>query len=228
MLDKIHIVLVETSHPGNIGSAARAMKTMGLKNLILVRPKKFPDQEATIMASNADDILEQVTVVDSLDEALADCNLVLGTSGRDRRLPWPLISPREAVSVIRQEAIFLEKVAIVFGNERTGLTNDELKRCHHHIHIPSNPDYCSLNLAQAVQVLAYECRIGLLEEAKIPLHQEPYANAQEVEGFYQHLEETIEALDILDRSHPKKFSLKIRRVFQRTRLTVPEINILIS
>ena len=154
MLDNIRVVLVNTSHPGNIGGAARAMKNMGLSRLVLVEPRDFPSPEAEARASGASDVLESAQVVATLEEALVGCTVVLGTSARDRSLPWPLVDPRECGEKVIAEAGQGKEIALVFGREHAGLTNDELQRCHFHVHIPSSPDFSSLNLAAAVQVLS--------------------------------------------------------------------------
>src|SRR5690606_34671455 len=164
----IRIVLVGTSHPGNIGSAARAIKTMALERLVLVAPERFPHAGATAMAAGADDVLAAATVVDSLAEAVADCGLVLGCTARSRRIQLEELSPRAAAGRLLDAAVPGAPVALVFGRERTGLENHELQLCHAAVHIPANPDYSSLNLAAAVQVLAYELRIAALERAGLP------------------------------------------------------------
>ena len=151
----IRVVLINTSHPGNIGAAARAMKTMCLKNLVLVDPKQFPHADASARASGADDILATAKVCSSLDEAIGDCSLVLGASARVRRLSWPMLDPRECAHVV-MEATLENKIAILFGREHSGLTNEELSRCHYLVNIPSNSEYGSLNLAAAVQIISYE------------------------------------------------------------------------
>ena len=157
MLNNIRIVLIETYYAGNIGASARAMKTMGLTHLYLVRPKSFPSKEATKLATSATDILKQTIVVDTLEAAVADCQCILGTSSRNRALKWPLIDARHgAIDAITQSQAG-KKVAILFGNESMGLTNDELKLCHRHVTIPTIADYMALNVSQAVQVLSYEC-----------------------------------------------------------------------
>ena len=165
-LSNIRIVLIQTSHPGNIGAAARAMKTMGLSNLCLVKPSHFPDAQAEAMASGADDVLRQASVVESLAEAVADCQVIIGTSARSQRtLRWVISEPREC-GVIASQHSTQGKVAIVFGRERTGLTNEELELCHQLVHIPSNSDYSSLNVAAAVQILCYECRVAHLDSVQ--------------------------------------------------------------
>jgi tRNA (cytidine32/uridine32-2'-O)-methyltransferase len=158
---KIRIVLVNTSHPGNIGGAARAMKNMGLAELYLVEPREYPAPRAVWRAAGASDVLANAKIVGSVDEAIKDCGLVIGTSARERRIPWPLINPRECGEKIWQEAKS-HQVALLFGREDRGLTNSELQKCHYHMHIPSNPDYSSLNLAASVQVLCYEIRMASL------------------------------------------------------------------
>ena len=163
MLENIRIVLMNTSHPGNIGSVARAMKTMGLTDLCLVSPLQFPDPKADEMASNAVDVLAQATVVETLEDAIADCALVVGTSARTRKIPWPLLAPRAMAEKVREEAP-TNQIAIVFGREQSGLSNEELERCHLHVNIPANPEYSSLNLGAAVQVIAYELRVAALAE----------------------------------------------------------------
>ena len=164
-LSNIRIVLIQTSHPGNIGAAARAMKTMGLSDLCLVSPSRFPDAQAEAMASGADDVLQQAVVVSSLADAVADCQVIIGTSARSQRtLRWVISEPRECGAIANRQAE-KGKVAIVFGRERTGLTNKELALCHQLVHIPSNPDYSSLNVAAAVQILSYECRVASLASA---------------------------------------------------------------
>ena len=167
--DNIRIVLVNTSHPGNIGGAARALKNMGLSRLYLVAPKEFPADKAVWRAAGAQDVLENAVVVDTLDEAIGDCGLVVGTSARGRRIPWPIVNPRECGERTWSEAKQHE-VAVIFGREDRGLTNDELHKCNYHVHIPSNEEYSSLNLAAAVQVVAYEIRMAWLadEEGKLP------------------------------------------------------------
>jgi len=191
MLENVRFVLVNTTHPGNIGAAARAMKTMGLRRLYLVSPKGFPSAEATAMASGADDLLQNAIVCETLSDAIGDCALVLGTSARQRSLPWPELAVSEAASTAAEEA-GTHQVAILFGRERYGLTNDELKTCHFLVYIPADASYGSLNLAQAVQVVSYELsrRAGLGREA--PEHHP--ASAERMESFYGHLETALRVL----------------------------------
>jgi tRNA (cytidine32/uridine32-2'-O)-methyltransferase len=225
MLDRIRIVLVETSHPGNIGAAARAVKNMGLRRLELVRPVRFPDPEAVARSSGANDILDNAGVHDSLDAALQGCNLVYGTSARLRSLPWPLVTPRECANGVREAT---GEVALVFGRERTGLTNAELERCDRLVHIPCNPGYSSLNVASAVQILCYEMRLAA-EEGQQPTTiqaDSPLAAREDLEGLYQHLEETLIALDFLDPENPRQLMRRLRRLFNRAGLEQAELNIL--
>jgi len=225
MLSNIRIVLINTSHPGNIGSAARAMKTMGLSQLYLVNPVAFPHEKAQEMASGAGDILAAAQVVLDLDQAIADCVLVIGTSTRSRTIPWPLLLPRQLAEKARETSP--HPIAILFGREQSGLTNEELHRCHFHVQIPSNPDYSSLNLAAAVQIIAYELRLASLEEStqKTEWDYRP-ATAHEMEGFYQHLEQVLVAIDFLNPKVPRQLMTRLRRLFSRARLDAMEMNIL--
>ncbi|MFT7222620.1 MAG: tRNA (cytidine32/uridine32-2'-O)-methyltransferase [Cellvibrionaceae bacterium] len=231
LLDSVRIVLVQTTHPGNVGGVARAMKNMGLSQLYLVDPKDFPSEVAQWRASNAQDVLAQAEVVKTLDEAIGDCGLVLGTSARERRIPWPLLTPRECGNRTILEAS-QHKVAIVFGREDRGLTNEELHKCHYHIHIPTNPEYSSLNLAAAVQVLAYEVRLACLDvqNSGEPLHFDdwdmPPANQQALEDYYQHLQQTLERLDFLQPDNPRQTMTRLRRLFSRIRMDQMELAIL--
>ncbi len=226
MLDHIRVVLINTSHPGNIGSVARAMKTMGLKNLYLVAPQQFPHPKANELASNAVDVLESAVVVDDLTAAIADCQLVIGTSARERTIPWPLLSPRECAEKAVQEAS-ANKIAILFGREQSGLTNEELHRCHFHLHIPSNPEYSSLNLAAAVQVVAYELHVANLYAAENKETWDyAFASAQDMEGFYEHLQKVLIEIDFLNPQVPRQLMTRLRRLFNRARLDVMEMNIL--
>lgn len=233
----LRIVLIETSHPGNIGAVARAMKNMGLTQLWLVNPARFPDELATRRASGATDILASAVCVDRFEDAIADCALVVGASARDRRLPWPMLSPETCAA----EAVAEKgkgRVALLFGREDRGLTNDELQRCHYHMHIPANPEYSSLNLAMAVQVIAYELRKAYLAAtgagdkstaARYPQDggwDVPAATVAEVEGLLEHLERTLVAIGFHDPERPRQLMARLRRLFQRARLDRMEVNIL--
>ena len=228
----VRIVLVETSHPGNIGASARAMKTMGLDDLVLVAPREFPTAEATARASGADDVLARARVVDSLADAIADCGFVAGASARMRRLSWPVVNPRLGASTLWEHAPDTA-VAMVFGPEHSGLTNEDLGRCNQVVHIPANPAYSSLNVAMAVQVLCYELRMAALErqgpvddEARGLAEEAPPATGAELEGFYRHLETALTAAGFLKPDHPRQLKLRLRRLFQRSGLDRNEVNIL--
>ncbi len=229
MLNRVTIVLVEPSHPGNIGAVARAMKTMGLSRLILVNPKKFPSAEATERAASADDVLTHAKVVETLPDALESMNWVIASSARNRYLDWPMMSPSELAEEMSEEFSEAE-VAIVFGRENSGLNNEELSHCHRHVTIPSNPDYSSLNLAMAVQVIGYELRIKALLAKGQPLKPEAKqkipATAIEMEGFYTHLQETLINTDFLDPDKPKLLMSRLRRMYSRTAPDTSELNIL--
>ncbi len=227
--EKIKIVLVETSHPGNIGAAARAMKTMGLNRLSLVNPREYPSAEATSRASGADDVLMNAEVHESLDAAIADCQLVMGTSARLRTLKWPQLDPRETAGRVYEEAgSGSGSVAIVFGRERTGLTNEELALCHYLVNVPTNPEYSSLNVASAVQILCYEIMMRAQDgqpRAAEELGEQPVEQI-EMQRLYGHFEEALIELDFLDPDNPKHLMRRIRRLFNRVRMTQNEVNIL--
>jgi len=226
--DRIRIVLVETSHPGNIGAAARAMKTMGLSRLYLVSPSAYPHADATARAAGADDILSDAEVVASLSEALRGCSLSVGTSARERTVDWPRLGPRQCGQRLADEAEAGREAALVFGRERTGLNNEELDLCQFQVQIPSNPAYSSLNLAAAVQVLSYELRLAI-GEAPRRARRDPAdvpARFEEVEALYQALEDALVAWDFLDPDNPRHLMRRLRRLFGRAGLTRNEVNIL--
>ncbi len=227
MLDQIRIVLVNTSHTGNMGSAARAMKTMGLSQMVLVDPHAQPDDNAYALAAGASDLLANARIVSTLDEAIADCGLVIGTSARSRTLSWPMLDPREAGEKLVTEGM-QHPVALVFGRERTGLTNDELQKCHYHVAIPANPEYSSLNLAMAVQTLCYEVRMHWLQQEQVGESDMAvdYPSAEQLEGFYQHLEQTLLKTGFIADDHPGQVMSKLRRLFNRARPEAVELNIL--
>ena len=228
MLQNIRIVLVETSHTGNMGSVARAMKTMGLTNLYLVNPLVKPDSQAISLAAGASDVIGDAAIVDSLDEAIAGCSLVVGTSARSRTLPWPMLDARECgVKCVEEGA--QAPGAIVFGRERVGLTNDELQKCHYHVAIPANPEYSSLNLAMAVQILAYEVRMAFLQSGRTeqPQYEEsPYPLVDDLERFYQHLEQMMVNSGFIRQGNPGQVMSKLRRLYTRARPERDELNIL--
>lgn len=224
-MQPVRIVLVNTSHPGNIGAAARAMKNMGLEELCLVEPQEFPSVEATARASGADDLLARAACVDSLEAALAGCGLVVGASARNRTLPVPTLDPRECAELVMQQP-GRTRTAVLFGRERTGLTNEELDRCHYLVQIPTNPDYPSLNIAAAVQVIAYELRMAAGPALPRQEHRHRFATAEEMELFYQHLEETLVGAGFLDAGNPRQLMRRLRRLFGRARPNCNELNIL--
>jgi TrmH family RNA methyltransferase len=231
LLNNINIVLVETSHPGNIGAAARAMKTMGLSKLSLIRPAKYPCAEATARAASANDLLAEAGVFDSLDDALADCTYVVGTSARDRHLQWPNHEPDIAAQQLLLRA-GQSQVALVFGREKWGLTNDELARCQAIVTINTSPAYSSLNLASAVQIMTYELRRQLLMGFEIPLEtrSEPDdapASSADLEGMYGHLEQALNDIGVIKINQPKTMLIRrLRRLFNRAGLSTIEVNIL--
>lgn len=241
MLDNVRIVLVNTSDCRNIGSAARAMKTMGLKNLILVDPIELPNGQAQALAAGATDVLANAKVVSTMKEAIQDCGLVVGTSARSRTLPWPMLEPRSCGHKMVEEGNQYP-VALVFGRESSGLTNDELQLCHYHVAIPANPEYSSLNLAMAVQTLSYEIRMNFLE-----IQQQQFANnkdtnksndlldedgeskyqlVEETERFYDHFEQAMQKTGFIQPKHPGLIMTKVRRLFNRARPDGKELKML--
>ncbi len=227
--DNIRIVLVNTSHPGNIGGVARAMKNMGLKRLYLVDPRRYPHEEAEWRAASATDLLDQAVVTATLEEAIGDCQFVVGTSARERRIPWPLQDPRRCAERI-EAASGREQVAILFGREDRGLTNPELKLCNLHLHVPTSPEYGSLNLAMAVQIVCYELRMlqvaGELPAAEDEQWDAPFATRDNMERFYAHLEQTLVDIEFLDPAAPRQLMTRLRRLYGRVRLDEMELNIL--
>lgn len=228
ILKNIRIVLVEPQHPGNIGQAARAMKTMGLERLFLVNPKNFPCQEAFYRAAHADDVVRKANVVASFQEAIADCSVVFGTSVRERILAQTLLFPRDAAEKIIRD-FHQEEVAIVFGCEQSGLNNEDLERCQFHIKIPSVDEYSSLNLAAAVQVMAYEIRmasLSSLQQNRLSNQRSPLATTEDMEKFYQHLRETMIDIEFLDLRHPRKMIKRFRQIYNRAILDKEDLNLL--
>lgn len=227
----VRIVLVGTTHPGNIGAAARAMKNMGLSDLALVRPKLFPHDDATARASGAEDLLAKALVVDSLDAALGDCSFVAGASARARSIDWPALEPRECAARLLAET-GPGKAAVVFGPEKSGLTNDDLDRCQTLLTIPTDPAFSSLNLAMAVQVMTYELRVTQLQGTKSAITSVgrdagvPLATAEELEHFYRHLESALTASGFLDPDNPRLLLRRLRRLYGRAMPDKNEINIL--
>jgi len=222
----IRIVLVATSHPGNIGSTARAMKVMGLDELWLVAPERFPAPEAIAMASAATDLLDRARVVASVREAVADCGLVVGTTARSRHLPWRTLEPREAAPELLG-ASRTGPVAILFGAERAGLTNEELEQCQRLLTIPTAPGYGSLNLAMAVQLVAYELWLAARSARELEdAGGVPLASALEMERFYAQLEQVLAEIDFRDRTGSGHLMARLRRLFNRVVMDQNEVNIL--
>ena len=227
--DNIRIVLVNTSHPGNIGAVARAMKNMGLHRLYLVAPRQYPHEEAQSRAASASDVLDSARVVDTLPEAIGDCQFVVGTSARERRIPWPLQDARTCAQRVAT-ASTREQVAILFGREDRGLVNEELQLCNLHLNIPTSDSYSSLNLAMAVQIIAYELRM-LLQSSDAQVDEQaqwdaPFTSSEDMERFYFHLEETLLDIEFLDPAAPRQLMARLRRLYSRVRLDEMELNIL--
>jgi tRNA/rRNA methyltransferase len=231
LFDRLRFVLVGTSHPGNVGAAARAIKTMGFSRLVLVNPR-FPDvtrhEEAIAFASGALDVLGATQVVDSFEQAIDGCNFAAALSARLREYSPPVATPRALTAQLAADAGL--EAALVFGSERYGLPNEIIERCNVLINIPANPAYSSLNLAQAVQLLAYEARLASIEESTAVLpnigFQGEAAGLAEIEGMYSHLERALIAIDFLDPDNPKKLMPRLRRLFSRSKLETEEVNIL--
>ena len=234
--DLIQFVLDHPSHPGNIGGVARAIKTMGFSHLALVNPKRFPSVEATQRASGAADVLHEARLADSLAEAICDSTLVIGTSSRERSLKIPVLTPREAAEEVAKEVAQARQVSFVFGAENNGLSNDNLVRCHFHVMIPANPAYCSLNLASAVQLIAYELRCRLLEPQPSAAKGDD-SNASKAEGdlpciqgemeqFYQHLESVLIKIGFLNPNNPRHLMARLKRLYNRTQPDQIEMKIL--
>lgn len=241
MLDNVRIVLVNTSDCRNIGSAARAMKTMGLKNLVLVDPIEMPNGQAQALSAGASDVLANAKVVSTMKEAIADCGLVVGTSARSRTLPWPMLEPRGCGHKMVEEGRQYP-VALVFGRESSGLTNDELQLCHYHVAIPANPEYSSLNLAMAVQTLSYEIRMNFLDAEQQQFADSKPANVnrdlvdedgenkyqlvEETERFYDHFQQAMQKTGFIQPKHPGLIMTKVRRLFNRARPDGKELKML--
>ncbi len=229
MLDQIITVLSNTTHPGNIGAAARALKVMGLSRLSLVDPKAFPCHEATRRASRATDILDNAKVYTSIDEAIASCRLIVGTSARTRTLPSKLITPRELAEKIASSPQDLP-VAILFGTENSGLTNEELHLCHYHVCIPTNPDYSSLNLASAVQLIAYEMRLAAEDIPQLPKQnttdKEALVSREQLKGMLEHFDKVMQQTGYTHSDYKKQLDIRMNRLFSKAEITQSEYNIL--
>lgn len=225
MLSNIRIVLINTFHPGNIGAIARAMKNMGLSNLYLVDPNDYPSEEATSRAAGAVDLLENATIVKTLEEAIGDCSLVIGTSARHRTFQLPIMNARECAEAVIPEAKE-HNIAILFGRETMGLLNDEIAQCHRQVYIDANDEYPVLNISQAVQIVAYEIWMAhqneLVHDKVVP----EYPRKKEMDLFYEHLEETLYGINFVVRNHPGKVLDKLKRFFNRSRPEKQELGIL--
>jgi len=229
VLSHIKIVLVETSHPGNIGAVARAMKNMTMSNLRLVSPKIFPSAEATARASGANDILSAAEVYGSLSEAISDCQIVLGASARDRTISWPELTARECAEKYARTGSSKVNVAIVFGRENSGLKNHELDCCHYLLRIPCNADYSSLNLAAAVQVVSYELLVATGHKVESTIgdkDEDPLASMTQMELFYEHLQQMITDIGFLHVDKTQSVMRRLRRIFNRIELDTKELDIL--
>lgn len=228
LLQRVRIVLVDATHPGNIGAVARAMKNMGLTRLYLVAPRFFPDEEATARAAGAADVLDAAVVTRTLDAAVADCGFLVGSSARVRSIPWRMMHPRELGVELLQQPSDCE-IALLFGREDRGLLNRELQRCHCHLHIPVDEQYGSLNLAMAVQIICYELRLTVLDAdtASVePVRDQPPATAAELEDFYAHLDRVLEDIDFLNPRAPRRLRTRLRRLFSRIQPDRMEVRML--
>lgn len=229
MLSNFKIILVETSHPGNIGAVARAMKNMNTQHLRLVNPKSFPHADATARSSGADDILRDAQVFSSLPEAIADCHIILGASARDRTISWPSLTARECAERYVTAEYQTSNIALVLGRENSGLKNHELDLCHFLLRIPCNPEFSSLNLAAAVQVICYELFVASKHQPIShigDLGTEPLATSEQMESFYQHLLETMADIGFLHPERSKSIMRRLRRLFNRSQLDTKEVDIL--
>lgn len=229
MFDTAKVILVEPSHPGNIGAVARAMKNMGFTRLVLVQPRRYPDEEATWRAASASDVLESAVVVDTVEEAIAECHYVVGTSARERRIPWPILDSRRAATEIFQQSS-AGTVGLLFGREDRGLTNEELQLCNLHVNIPTDDSYRSMNLAMAVQVMCYELRMLSLE-GHLPNSAEadwdsPFVDKAKMALFFEHLETTLLHVGFLDPKSPRQLMTRLKRLYNRVQIDEMELNIL--
>jgi tRNA (cytidine32/uridine32-2'-O)-methyltransferase len=224
-LHPVRFVLFEPSHPGNMGAVARAIKTMGFSDLVFVNPAREIDGDARARSSGALDVLKAAEVCGSLEQAVAGCGMVVGASARRRRLAWPEMDPRELADVLTR-ARHTKPVAVVFGPERAGLKNSEMDLCNALVYIPSNPEYNSLNLAAAVQIVAYELRQAQRDDIKLEQAEAPPASAEDMERFYQHLESVLRQSGFLNPDNPRHLMRRLRRLFNRSRLDEREVNIL--
>ena len=213
--NQVQIVLVETSHPGNIGSVARAMKTMGLQNLVLVKPRNFPSKEAFVLSGNAQDLIEQAVVVDTLDEAIKNCTNIYATSARTRSISWPIITAEMAGIEINKFVREGTKTSIIFGREDRGLTNEELQIANTHIEIPANPEYPVLNIAMSAQIICYEILKASIDTTARDWHDYPEVDSENLQMLIDHFIETATDIDVINPDNPKKIISRIKRMFTR-------------
>ena len=241
-LSHVRIVMVNTTLPANIGSALRAMKTMGLNKLVLVAPKTYPHPDIDALAAGATDLIEQIEVVEQLEDAIADCHLVFGTSARSRTIPWPLLHARPAaVKSLNAVAQHGQNIAIIFGREDRGLTNEELALANYHVTIPVNEEYGVLNVAQAIQVICYEMRMAAIDivgkiadpeatmqvtDSEVMQWDEPLVNHEQMQQFYPHLEKMLAEIEFMDPKNPRLLPLRLRRLFGRIQLDRMEYHLL--
>ena len=241
-LSHVRIVMVNTTLPANIGSALRAMKTMGLNKLVLVAPKTYPHPDIDALAAGATDLIEQIEVVEQLEDAIADCHLVFGTSARSRTIPWPLLDARPAaVKSLNAVAQYGQNIAIIFGREDRGLTNEELALANYHVTIPVNEEYGVLNVAQAIQVICYEMRMAAIDivgkiadpeatmqvtDSEVMQWDEPLVNHEQMQQFYPHLEKMLAEIEFMDPKNPRLLPLRLRRLFGRIQLDRMEYHLL--
>mgnify|MGYP003600987380 FL=1 len=241
-LSHVRIVMVNTTLPANIGSALRAMKTMGLCKLVLVSPKTYPHPDIDALAAGATDLIDQIEIVETLEDAIKDCHIVFGTSARSRTIPWPLLDARPAaqksMKAVLQEQ---QEVAVIFGREDRGLTNEELALANFHVTIPVNTEYGVLNVAQAIQIICYEMRMAATElmehevddKATMKVTEddamewdEPLVTHEQMEQFYPHIQKMLEEIEFLDPKNPRLLPLRLRRLFGRIQLDRMEYHLL--
>ena len=225
MTTLVRVVLIDPSHPGNIGSVARAMKNMGLADLVLVRPRSFPHPEAVTLAAGADDVLSNTRVVGSIEEAIADCGFVAGTTSRPRSHNWDFLTPRDLAGTVAR-LLPETRAALLFGSERFGLANEDLQYCHVLVRIPANPEYCSLNLAMSVQLIAYEIYVERMRPTSAVQFERPLATGAEMELFYAHLQRVLDHIAFADRNGAGHLMTRLRRLFNRSQMDQNEINIM--
>ena len=241
-LSHVRIVMVNTTLPANIGSALRAMKTMGLSKLVLVSPKTYPHPDINALAAGATDLIDQIEIVETLEDAIKDCHIVFGTSARSRTIPWPLLDARPAAEKSLKAVINdKQEVAVIFGREDRGLTNEELALANFHVTIPVNTDYGVLNVAQAIQIICYEMRMAAMDkmgkeiDPEATMHvtetedmqwDEPLVTHEQMEQFYPHIEKMLAEIEFLDPKNPRLLPLRLRRLFGRIQLDRMEYHLL--